>query len=67
MRGVILAGTGTETLDKKRKKSAFKLIGKLIKTQQLKKIRKKIYLRQVGYKLKNWQNHNNTGRLIIKI
>ena len=67
MRGVILAGTGTETLDKKRKKNAFKLIGKLIETRQLKKIRKKIYLSQVGYKLKNWQNNNNTGRLIIKI
>lgn len=67
MRGIILAGTGSETLDKKRKKNAFRLIGKLIESGKIKKIRKKIYLNQVGYKLKNWQNHNNKGRVIIKI
>ena len=67
MRGIVLVGTGSETLDQKRKKNALKLIGKLIETGQLKKIQKKIDFSQVGNKLKNWPNNNNTGRLIIKI
>ena len=67
MRGIILAGTGSEILDQKRKKNALKLIDKLIQTGQLKKIQKKIHFNQVEHKLKNWENHDNTGRLIIKV
>lgn len=67
MRGIILAGTGSEILNQKRKKNALKLIGKLIETGQLTKIQNKIHFKQVGNKLKNWENHDNTGRLIIKV
>lgn len=66
MRGVSLIGTGSEILDKKKKKEAFKLIGNLIQSGYLKKVRKIINFDKVHIKLKNWDKSRNRGRVIIK-
>lgn len=66
MRGVCLVGTGSEVLNHKKRSEAFKLIGKLIKSRYLKKIRKKIYFNQVNNCLEQWSKSKNKGRVIIK-